>query len=90
MTIRGECAADGAEAASWDRAYVVRLVALFCGGWAAIYVDRTALYPLLKVVADEFVLTGSLSGGFYLSAAVVMVGFALSLVPAGRPARQGA
>jgi MFS family permease len=41
---------------------VIRLVALFCAGWAVIYADRTALYPLLKVVADEFGLTGAQTG----------------------------
>jgi MFS family permease len=51
-----------AEAESWDRAYVIRLVALFCGGWAVIYADRTTLYPLLKVVADEFALSGAETG----------------------------
>lgn len=50
------------EAEGWDRAYVIRLVALFCAGWAVIYADRTALYPLLKVVADEFGLTGTQTG----------------------------
>jgi len=42
--------------------YVVRLVALFCAGWAVIYADRTALYPLLKVVAEEFTLSGTQTG----------------------------
>src|SRR5512136_562591 len=41
-----------------DPRYVQRLVALFCAGWAVIYVDRTILYPLLTVIASEFGLTG--------------------------------
>jgi len=35
--------------------------------------------PLTGLIKD---LTGSLTGGFYLAAAVALVGFALSLVPA--------
>jgi MFS family permease len=45
-----------------DLRYVVRLVALFCAGWAVIYADRTALYPLLKIVAEEFSLSGTQTG----------------------------
>jgi MFS family permease len=41
---------------------VFRLVGLFCSGWAVIYADRTALYPLLKVIADEFALSGARTG----------------------------
>ncbi len=44
------------------RAYVSRLAALFCGGWAIIYADRTALYPLLSVVAKDFNLSGFQTG----------------------------
>jgi MFS family permease len=40
--------------------------------------------PLTGYLRD---LTGSLSGGFYLSAAVVLAGFFLSLAPADRPDR---
>ncbi len=45
-----------------QRRYVARLVALFCAGWAVIYADRTTLYPLLNVVADEFTLSGARTG----------------------------
>ncbi len=45
-----------------ERAYVVRLAALFCGGWAIIYADRTTLYPLLSVVAKDFHLSGLETG----------------------------
>ncbi len=45
-----------------DRAYIWRLVALFCGGWAVIYADRTVLYPLLTVIAREFGLSGVQTG----------------------------
>lgn len=59
-TRAGVMVEGGTEA--WDRPYVIRLVALFCAGWAVIYADRTALYPLLKVVADEFGLSGARTG----------------------------
>jgi len=45
-----------------DRAYIPRLVALFCAGWAVIYADRTVLYPLLTVIAREFGLSGAQTG----------------------------
>ena len=45
-----------------EGAYIWRLVALFCGGWAVIYADRTVLYPLLTVVAREFDLSGVQTG----------------------------
>ena len=45
-----------------DRAYIVRLVALFCAGWAVVYADRTVLYPLLSVIAREFGLSGVQTG----------------------------
>src|SRR5512134_1543230 len=60
MKIASGAALAGAERA--DRGYVIRLVALFCAGWAVIYADRTALYPLLKVVAEEFSLSGTQTG----------------------------
>lgn len=53
-----------------DRAYIGRLLALFCAGWAVIYADRTVLYPLLTVVAREFGLSGVQTGlitGAYFS-----------------------
>jgi len=45
-----------------EGAYIWRLVALFCGGWAVIYADRTVLYPLLTVIAHEFNLSGVETG----------------------------
>jgi len=45
-----------------DRAYIVRLIALFCAGWAVIYADRTVLYPLLTVIGREFHLSGVQTG----------------------------
>jgi MFS family permease len=45
-----------------DRPYIVRLVALFCAGWAVVYADRTALYPLLTVIGREFHLSGVQTG----------------------------
>jgi MFS family permease len=58
-----------------DRRYFVRLIVLFCAGWAVIYVDRTVLYPLLTVIGREFHLSGVQTGlitaayfTFYVSA----------------------
>ena len=45
-----------------ERGYVARLIVLFCAGWAVIYADRTVLYPLLTVVAQEFHLSGVQTG----------------------------
>ena len=45
-----------------DRAYIVRLVAVLCAGWAVIYADRTVLYPLLTVIGREFGLSGVQTG----------------------------
>lgn len=45
-----------------EREYVVRLVTVFCLGWAVIYADRTVLYPLLTVIAREFGLSGVQTG----------------------------
>jgi len=42
--------------------YTWRLVALFCGGWAVLYADRTALYPLLSVIARDLGLGGAQTG----------------------------
>ena len=62
------------EADRGERGYVVCLVALFCGGWAVIYADRTVLYPLLSVIAREFRLSGIETGlitGTYFGCYVV-------------------
>jgi MFS family permease len=45
-----------------ERRYVVRLITLLCAGWAVIYADRTTLYPLLGIVADEFDLSAAQTG----------------------------
>ncbi len=45
-----------------DRAYFMRLIVLFCAGWSVIYADRTVLYPLLTVIAQEFHLSGVETG----------------------------
>ena len=60
--------------ASADRAYIPRLAALFCAGWAVLYADRTVLYPLLTVIAREFGLSGTQTGlitGTYFTLYVV-------------------
>ncbi len=63
-----------------ERAYVRRLVALFCAGWAVIYVDRTILYPLLTVIAREFGLTGFQTG---LISATYFTLYVAAMLPAG-------
>jgi MFS family permease len=46
------------------------VIATFCLGWAAIYADRTALYPMLPIVAADFGLTsvqaGALTSFYYV------------------------
>src|SRR5574341_2311454 len=57
-----------------ERAYIPRLVALFCAGWAVIYADRAVLYPLLTVIARDFGLSGTQTGlitGTYFTLYVV-------------------
>ena len=63
-----------------ERTYVQRLVALFCAGWAVIYVDRTILYPLLTVIADEFRLTGFQTG---LISGTYFTLYVAAMLPAG-------
>ena len=76
-----------------ERADVRRRVAAFCTGWDVICADRTILYPLPTVIAEEFSLTGwiedisgSLAGGFYAAAVLPLVGLVLFLGPADRAA----
>jgi len=63
-----------------ERSYVRRLVALFCAGWAVIYVDRTILYPLLTVIASEFGLTGFQTG---LISGTYFTLYVAAMLPAG-------
>lgn len=63
-----------------ERTYVQRLVALFCAGWAVIYVDRTILYPLLTVIASEFGLTGFQTG---LISGTYFTLYVAAMLPAG-------
>jgi MFS family permease len=72
-------AASGAESRA-ERTYVQRLVALFCAGWAVIYVDRTILYPLLTVIASEFGLTGFQTG---LISGTYFTLYVAAMLPAG-------
>lgn len=73
-------AARSGEAEPEDHAYVVRLVALFCAGWAVVYADRTILYPLLTVIADEFDLTGFQTG---LISGTYFTLYVAAMLPAG-------
>ncbi|MBP2670656.1 MAG: transporter [candidate division NC10 bacterium] len=63
-----------------EQSYVRRLVALFCAGWAVIYVDRTILYPLLTVIASEFGLTGFQTG---LISGTYFTLYVAAMLPAG-------
>ena len=63
-----------------ERTYVHRLVALFCAGWAVIYVDRTILYPLLTVIASEFGLSGFQTG---LISGTYFTLYVAAMLPAG-------
>lgn len=38
------------------------MLGAFAAGWAVIYADRTALYPLLSVIAGEFALSSTAAG----------------------------
>ena len=63
-----------------ERTYLQRLVALFCAGWAVIYVDRTILYPLLTVIASDFGLTGFQTG---LISGTYFTLYVAAMLPAG-------
>ena len=63
-----------------DRSYILRVIAAFCLGWAIIYADRTALYPMLKVIGEEFNLTGAQTGA--ITSAYFLCYVALQ-IPAG-------
>ncbi len=45
-----------------DRAYINRILMVFCVGWAIVYADRTILYPLIPVLKQEFHLTAAQAG----------------------------
>ncbi len=78
VAIATGAASIGAERA--ERPYVLRLVALFCAGWAVVYADRTILYPLLTVIAREFGLTGFQTG---LISGTYFTLYVAAMLPAG-------
>ncbi len=45
-----------------ERSYIFRTVVLFSLGWAILYADRTVLYPMLSIIADDFQLSGAETG----------------------------
>jgi len=45
-----------------DRAYINRILLLFCSGWAIVYMDRTILYPLIPLVKEDLGLTATQAG----------------------------
>ncbi len=47
---------------SAERAYIIRIVLLFCFGWAMVYLDRTILYPLVRVVQQDLGLSAAEAG----------------------------
>ena len=55
--------------------YPARIVAVFCLGWAIIYADRTALFPLLPAISAEMNLTGvqagAIASAYFLAYVVV-------------------
>ncbi len=57
-TIQTAAIADDAA----DRTYLIRLVLLFCFGWAMVYGDRATLYPLLRLVQHDFALSAAQAG----------------------------
>ena len=63
-----------------EPSYVIRLIALFCAGWAVIYADRTVLYPLLTVIEREFHLSGLQTG--WISGAYFAL-YVAAMLPAG-------
>ena len=56
-----------------DRWRVHLVVASLAIGWAVLYVDRSILYPLLPVIADEFDLTGAQRGAIASAYFIVYV-----------------
>ncbi len=59
---------------------LVSIVAALALGWAVLYMDRSILFPLLPVIADDFRLTGVQRGAI---ASVYFVTYVLMQVPSG-------
>ena len=51
--------------------YTTRVIAVFCLGWAIIYADRTALFPLLPAISAEMNLSalqaGAIASAYFLA-----------------------
>ena len=51
--------------------YTTRIIAVFCLGWAIIYADRTALFPLLPAISGELGLSavqaGAIASAYFLA-----------------------
>ncbi len=45
-----------------SRRYIGTIIVLFAMGWAMVFVNRTALYPLLPVLQDEFAISATQAG----------------------------
>jgi MFS family permease len=60
--------------------YVYRIIAMFCLGWMLVYADRTALYPMLPAIGQQFGLsatqTGAITSAYFLC-------YVLMQIPAG-------
>ncbi len=60
--------------------YVYRIIALFCLGWALVYADRTALYPMLPVIGRQFGLTATQTGAI---TSAYFICYVLMQIPSG-------
>jgi len=66
--------------AKTDKGYIWTIIAAFCIGWAVVYADRTALYPLLGVIGEEFHLTGTQTGAI---TSAYFICYVFMQIPAG-------
>ena len=63
-----------------DRSYIIKIIIVFFLGWALLYADRTALYPLLGVIGDDLNLTGAQAGAI---TSAFFVCYTFMQIPAG-------
>ena len=68
---------DGVKGAGRRTGGSALMLGAFAAGWAVLYADRTALYPLLSVIADEFALSstevGLLTSTYFLLYLVLQI-----------------
>ncbi len=60
--------------------YPIRIVILFCLGWAVLYANRTSLFPMLPLIGGEFGLSSTQAGAI---GSAYFLAYVLFQAPAG-------